>query len=208
MAIVSLRSRRRLFEVGLAGTLCALTVLVQLTLLNRFSIHGIICSLPLVVIIVWGLVFGSPTPSITAPELRRRSFQEIFIRQLGSGSLSGLLIGLFFAGLYGAIIPVYLIAFPILGWISGYFCLRSLSQGNLLCIPLVFILSIIAEAVITWQLALCHRTGVFEHLSWFILPEALLNSIIAPFIYFPLRRWYDLSAGQQAAYLSDWGEET
>ena len=43
----------------------------------------------------------------------------------------------------------------------------------------------------------------FQHLSSFILPEALLNSIIAPFIYFPMRSWYDLVEGQQSAYSID-----
>lgn len=206
MAIVTVRSRKHIIEATLAGILCTAALFVQLAVLSHFSINGVICSLPLVITITAGLVFGSPIPSITANELRRQAVRDIFLRQLGSGSISGFLIGLFFACLYGSMIPICPIAYPVIGWVSGYFCLRSLNQGNLLCIPLVFVLSIIAEALISWQLAGCHRTGVLEHLSWFILPEALLNSIIAPFIYFPLRGWHDLAQGQQASYAGEWGD--
>jgi hypothetical protein len=49
-----------------------------------------------------------------------------------------------------------------------------------------------------WQLWFCGRPGVFEHLAHIALPEGLLNALIAPFVYFPMRRWYDFSSVEQA----------
>lgn len=219
MAIVSMRSRKRLLEVSISGFLCIVAFFMQMQVLNNLDIHGSICNLPLTLTIVWGLVFGSTLPPLTATELRRRSFGEIFSRQLASGSPSGFLIGWFLSWVNYYIFPVvYPLSFPLVGWASGYFCLRSLGQGNLLAIPLTFILTIIAEGLMSWELfaiyVFSHPTvpvaqyiveynRLFSHLSGFILPEALLNSVIAPFIYFPMRRWYELVEGQQSSFPID-----
>ncbi len=201
MSVVSMRSKKRMLEIFLSGFICASSFLMQMLVLNNFSIHGSICNLPLTLCIVWGLVFGSRLSPLTALELRKKSMGEVFSRQLASGSHSGFLIGWLLSLIYFmTTVPVYPVAYPIIGWAAGYFCLRSLSQGNLLSIPLTFILTIIAEGLMSWELFALGRGSVFEHLSSFILPEALLNSIIAPFIYFPMRRWYDLMEGQQAPF--------
>ncbi len=197
MAILSMQSRKRTVEVALTATLCISAFLVQTLVLNRFQFGGVICSLPLVITIVWGLVFGSPLPRISNLELRKSSQGQIFTRQLLAGSPGGLLVGILFAGLYSALIPSYPVAFPLIGWGAGYVCLRALSQGNLLCIPLAFVLTVAAEGLMSWELVLLKRTGVFEHLSMVVLPEAMLNALIAPFIYLPLRQWYEITEGQR-----------
>lgn len=209
MAIVSMRSKKRLLEVAVSTLLCISAFLIQMLVLNYFGIHGSICNLPLTLTIVWGLVFGTRLANLTATELRRRSLAEVFSRQLASGSHGGFLVGWFFSWLYFSVMPVYPIAFPLVGWSAGYLCLRGLGQGNLLSIPMTFILTIFAEAVMSWELFAMERAGifsnqnVFEHLSSFILPEALLNSVIAPFIYFPMRAWYDMVEGEQSAFPID-----
>ncbi|MBX9571607.1 MAG: hypothetical protein K2X77_22130 [Candidatus Obscuribacterales bacterium] len=215
MAIISMRSRKRALEIGLSALLCVTALLIQLLVLNNFTINGVICNLPLTVIIVWGLVFGTTLPPLTNVELRRLSMGDIFSRQLASGSISGMLVGWFFSWMNINLVPVYPIAYPIIGWASGYFCLRALSQGNLLCIPLVFILTLIGEGITAWEIfavkAFIHQgmdwriifSQVFDHLSLFILTEALLNALIAPFIYFPMRRWYELVEGQQSYFPID-----
>jgi len=214
MAIVSMRSKKRMLELSISALLCYIAFLMQMLCLNYLGIHGITCDLPLTLIIVWGLVFGSGLPNLTPRELRRQSLGEVFRRQMASGSHSGFLVGWFFSWLYFNIQPIYSVKFPLIGWISGYFCLRGLGQGNLLAIPMTFILTILAEVIMSWQLVLCHAGAldisrpamlfsgdwtkmVFEHLNIIILPEALLNSIIAPFLYFPMRRWYEMLEGQQ-----------
>lgn len=219
MAIVSMRSKKRLLEVSISVLICFSALLMQMLVLNYLGIHGANCNLPLTLTIVWGLVFGSSLPPLTAVELRRRSFKEVFTRQLASGSHSAFLIGWLFSWIYYCMFPtVYPLSFPLIGWAAGYFCLRGIGQGNLLCIPMTFVLTILAEAIISWQLAgtslvkdifpafqlqVYDRSLVFEHLNGFILPEALLNSIIAPFIYFPMRHWYDLVEGQQSSFPID-----
>jgi hypothetical protein len=219
MAIVSMRSKKRFFEVGGAALICVFALLLQMLVLNRLGIHGWICNLPLTITLVWGLVFGSSLPPLTALELRRRSLKDIFLRQLAAGSHSGFLVGWFNAWIYYSIFPrVFPLSFPLLGWASGYFNLRGIGQGNLLCIPLTFVLTIIAEAIISWQLAaptIINKVLIganlevydvalaYEHLKQFILPEALLNSVVAPFIYFPMRTYADLVEGQQAPFPID-----
>jgi hypothetical protein len=219
MSIVSMRSRKRFLEISISALICFAAFFMQMLVLNYLGIHGITSNLPLTLVIVWGLVFGSSLPGMTAIELSRRSLAEVFFGQLASGSHSGFLIGWFFSWLFYFIMPVYPINFPIIGWASGYFCLRGLGKGNLLSIPMTFILTLFAEAIMSWELVLfggpvdfTHPTMmlspdwikvVFDHLSTIILPEALLNSIIAPFIYFPMRRWYDMVEGQQSSFPID-----
>jgi rod shape-determining protein MreD len=219
VSIVSLRSKKRLLEISSTALICLTAYFMQMLVLNYLGIHGIISSLPLTVVIVWGLVFGSNLPQLSSTDLRRRSLSEIFTRQLASGSHSGFLVGWLFSMLFWPILPVYPVCFPLIGWLSGYFCLRGISQGNLLSIPLTFILTILAEAIMAWELIMfagpvdvthplrmlsgdwCKT--VLDHLAVIMLPEALLNSIIAPFLYFPMRRWYDMVEGQQSSFPID-----
>ncbi len=220
MSIVSMRSRKRLMELSISVLICFAAFLIQMLVLNYLGIHGINSNLPLTLVIVWGLVFGSSLPGVTPTELARRSLTQVFFRQLASGSHSGFLIGWFFSWLYYFIMPVYPINFPLIGWASGYFCLRGLGRGNLLSIPVTFILTLFAEAIMSWELILfgapvsfSHPSMmlnnpewikvVFDHLGTIVLPEALLNSVIAPFIYFPMRRWYDLVEGRQSSFPID-----
>jgi hypothetical protein len=219
MSIVSMRSRKRLLEISIAALICFAAYFIQMLCLNYLGIHGVISNLPLTIVIVWGLVFGSSLPPLNATDLRRRSLSQVFTRQLASGSHSGFLVGWLFSWLYFFIMPLYPVYFPLVGWSSGYFCLRGLGPGNLLAIPLTFILTLLAETIMAWEIVmfggvtdLTHPLQmldsawtrlVFDHLGTIVIPEALLNSIIAPFIYFPMRRWYDLVEGQQSAFPID-----
>jgi rod shape-determining protein MreD len=191
MNIFSMRTRRKLWNYGLTALLVLVAVVVQTTILNNFPVHGVYCNLPLTIIIVWGAVFGSPLPPITPDELRLSSVGEIFLRQAAAGSVSALLAGAFMAALMAPMIPVYPVYLPAAGWVAGYFCLRHINTQNLLCVPLVFVLTLFAETVMAWQLSLTGRADVFNHLMQIAVWEAGLNSVIAPFIYFPMRRWYD-----------------
>ncbi len=196
MSILSLKARKKIWDISLTAIVAWSAMQLQFTILNNLAVHEVICNLPLTIVIVWGAVFGSNLPPITADELRLSSSKRIFLRQLASGSVSGALVGALFGALYASVLPVYPFYFPVIGWVSGYFCLRKLNKENLLCIPLVLLLTGLAESMMAWQLCFAGRSDVFVTLASFVLPEALLNSIIAPFIYFPMRRWYDLSRAQ------------
>lgn len=197
MAMFSMRTRKKLANYGLTAIVCTGALVLQIGVLNNFPVHGVYCNLPLTLVIVFGTVFGSPLAPITPDELRTSTTGEIFFRQLLSGSVTGLLVGAFMSALYAPMIPVYPAYFPIAGWFAGYMCLRNINKQNLLSIPVVFVVTLIAETIMAWQLAIVGRAGVFDQLMQIAVPEASLNAVIAPFIYFPLRRWYDVGRSVQ-----------
>lgn len=95
-------------------------------------------------------------------------------------------------------IPAYPVAYPLIGWIAGYFTLQNFNQATFFCIPLVFSATIFAEAITAAQLALMSRPDVLQHLSNVVFPEAVLNSLMAPFIFFPMQEWYKFSREHEA----------
>ena len=198
MAILSMRARKRVRDVGLAALIGSLSWLLQLTVLNNFIFQGVICNLPLTLTILWGSVFGTPLTPVTTEELRTNPSSQIFLHQAAGGSLSGALVGAFCGALYASVLPIYPMCFPIIGWISGYFCLRNLNQETLICMPLVLLTTVLAESIMATQLAMMGRIDVFAHLAQIALPEALLNALIAPFVYFPMRRWYDFATAYES----------
>lgn len=194
MAVISMRARRRFWQIGLAALLICFAWLLQLTVLSLLPLRAILCSLPMMVTIVWGSVFGSPLQMPRADELRNVGVNQVIAMQALSGSLSGALVGAFFAALYASILPVYPICYPLVGWAAGYFCLRGFNQGALLCIPLVLLLTVFGETVMAVQLAISPgRPDVFPHLVQIAVPEAIVNAIIAPFVFFPMRSWYEFT---------------
>lgn len=193
MAIFSMRTRNKLANYALTALVAVAALVLQVGVLNNFPVHGVYCNLPLTLVIVWGAVFGSPLPPITPDELRMSTTGEIFARQVASGSFIGLLAGAFLSALYAPMIPVFPVYLPVAGWAAGYFCLRNINRQNLLCIPLTFVLTLAAETIMAWQLSMTGRSGVFDQLMQIAVPEASLNALIAPFIYFPMRRWYEFS---------------
>jgi hypothetical protein len=198
MTFFSMRTRSKLWNYGLTAALSLSVVLIQTTMLSQFPVRDplpIYCNLPLTLAIVWGAVYGSPLPPISPDELRLSSIQQIFLRQLAMGSVTGFLVGALLAAIYAPMLSVFPFYLPFAGWTAGYFSVRHINnkQSWLLCALLVFILSLLSETLMAWQLAWLGRPGAFDNLMVFALDEAGLNAIITPFIFFPLRRWYDLS---------------
>jgi rod shape-determining protein MreD len=191
MAVLSMRARKRYWDVALTTLTGSLAWMLQTALLNNFVFQGAIVNLPLTLTLVIGSVVGSPLPDISNDELRNCSTGEIFVRQALAGSIAGLLFGAFIGALYASVLPVYPLCYPAIGWAAGYFCLRKLNQETLVCIPLVLLGTVAAELMMALQLAALGRADAFAHLAQIALPEALLNAIIAPFVYFPARRYYD-----------------
>ena len=188
-----MRARKRFFQIGLAGLIICFVWLLQLTVLSLLPLRAVLCSLPLMVTIVWGAVFGSPLQMPRADELRRVGLGQIVAMQAMSGSLSGALVGAFFAALYASILPVYPVCYPIVGWAAGYFCLRGFNQGGMLCIPLVLLLSVFAEAIMAIQLHFIGRPDVLGQLVQIAVPEAIVNAIISPFVFYPMRGWFEFT---------------
>lgn len=193
MAVISMGARRRFWQIGLAVLLICLVWLLQLLFLSLLPLRAVLCSLPMMVTIVWGCVYGSPLQMPRAEELRHVGVSQVAAMQALSGSLSGALVGAFFAALYASIEPVYPVCFPLVGWAAGYFCLRGFNQGALLCIPLVLLLTVFGESIMAVQLAIVGRPDVFDHLVQIAVPEAIVNAIISPFVFYPMLAWYEFS---------------
>lgn len=193
MALISIRARQRLGAIAISGLFASFVWLLQLTVMSILSLKTVLCSLPLTVTIVWGTVFGSNFLPMTPNELRQNTFTQVFIRQILSGSMSGALFGAFIGALYASVLPVFPICFPIAGWIAGYFCLRHFNSGALISIPVVLLTSIFAEFIMALQLFSLNRPDILQHLAQFAVPEAILNSLIAPLVYLPMRSWYELA---------------
>jgi hypothetical protein len=59
--------------------------------------------------------------------------------------------------------------------------------------------TILAETMMAGQLALLGRPAVIENLVQIAMPEAAINAIIAPLVFFPLRGWYEFSQNHLTA---------
>ncbi len=200
MGFLSIRGRRRLGEITIAAVILWVAWIMQLTILSNLTFSQVLCNLPLAMTIVWGATFGSPMEKPTSDELRIASVGAILIRQLLSGSISGAIVGGFFAALSCSVLPTFPVAYPIIGWISGYFSLKNFNQAAFLCIPLVLLLTFLAEIIMAAQLIAMGRPDVPAHFVTISFPEALLNALIAPVLFFPMRGWYEFSQWRRAAY--------
>lgn len=199
MAILSARSRARFGEIGVAMVIVLAIWLLQLVVMPRFRAAQIFCNLPLTLTIVWGLTFGSPMRKPTDDELRISSFSTILTRQLLSGSTSGAIVGAAFAALSTSVDPLYPVSYPLIGWTAGYFSLRNFNQAAFLCIPLVVILTFLGEMIMAAQLFLCGRSDILSHFLVISFPESMINALIAPVLFFPMRGWYEYSSRQMLA---------
>ncbi len=199
MALDSPNGRQKLTEIGLSVGIIYFAWILQLTVLSAINLKDVICNLPLTITIVWGAVFGSPLAALTADEMRKSSLSDVLLRQAVAGSLSAALIGGAFGALYSTVIPTYPLYLPIIGWISGYFCLKNYSSAIMFVIPLVFMATVLAETMMAGQLMILGRPEVMKNLVQIAMPEASINALIAPLVYLPLRSWYDFSRTRQTA---------
>jgi hypothetical protein len=62
-----------------------------------------------------------------------------------------------------------------------------------LVIPLVVILTFFAEALTALQLFILGRPLVIENFVEISVTEAVLNALIAPFVFLPMRGWYEFA---------------
>jgi rod shape-determining protein MreD len=197
MSWLSIQARRRIGAIGITMLIVAGAWVMQLAVVSRLFVTGVQCSVPLTLIIVWGITFGSPLLKPSIDELRLSTVKTVLLRQALSGSISGALLGAAFAALYSSVLPIYPLAYPIVGWISGYFCLRNFNKAVVLVIPLVVILTFFAEALTALELFVLGRPLVLENFVEISVTEAVLNALIAPFVFLPMRGWYEFARYRQ-----------
>jgi len=186
----SIQFRTRLWQFSLAVALVLIIWLIQTDIITRFSLKGLLCNLPLTFTILWGATFGSRQRGFLAEEIRAFTVGEIALQQALGGSLTGACIGALFAALYSSALPIYPVAYPLIGWISGYFSLKNVNQPTFLSIPLVLFASVFAEFLTGCQLTLLNRPDTFARFVQIAMPESILNALIAPIIFIPMRTWY------------------
>lgn len=198
MYLISIRARNRIWEVGLTVFVIYIIWLLQFNILTRLALRGLFCNLPLTFTIVWSSIFSSSLNKLSADDLRLRSFAQIALYQTMAGSVSGALVGATFAALYASVTPVYLISYPLTGWIAGYFPLKSVNHAAFYSIALVFCATILGEFFTAGQLIMLGRGEVFGRFVELAIPEAVLNALIAPFIFLPIKAWYDFRLEREA----------
>lgn len=195
----SIRLRTRLTHLALAFGVVVFIWLLQLNVLTRLTLGGLLCNLPLTFTIVWASIFGSRMPKLTTDDLRTLSMSEIVSYQALSGSLSGALIGALFAALYASVTPVYPFSFPLIGWIAGYFSLKRINHAQFLIVPLVLFASVMAGSIMAFQLSLTGRPEVMGRFIQAVLPESIMNALIAPWIFLPMQRWDEFLSTKEVA---------
>jgi hypothetical protein len=202
-SILDSKTRLRIGAIGMSALIIATAWVLQLAVVSHLLLNGVQCSLPLTLTIVWGITFGSPLAAPSFDEIRLSNMRTVVLRQILSGSISGALVGACFGALFSSVLvvgeavpflqPVYPIAYPIIGWMAGYFCLRNFNQALILCIPLVLIFTFLFEAIMAVQLLILGRPGVLETFLRIVMGEAVQNALIAPFMFLPMRGWAEFA---------------
>ena len=193
----SITLRTRLWHLAIAAGVVIFIWLLQINVLTRLTLGGLLCNLPLTFTIVWASIFGSRLPRLTADDLRTLSLREIISYQALSGSLSGALIGALFAAFYASVTPVYPFGYPLIGWIAGYFSLKRVSHAQFLVVPMVLCGSVLAGISMALQLSFMGRPEVMPRFIEAVLPEAVMNALSAPFIFLPIKRWDDFATRKE-----------
>jgi len=188
---LSIKTRRHLWELSLAFAVIFFIWILQSDLLTQLSLHHLFCNMPLTFIIIWASIYTTSITPLNSNDVKIRSVINIILYQAISGSVSGAIVGAVFAALYASVLPVFLISYPLIGWIAGYFPLRKIQHASFYCILLVLFGTILAEFITACQLALLGRAEVFSCFVQIAVPEAVLNALLAPFIFIPLKAWYD-----------------
>jgi len=150
------------------GLLIIVILLIQLTILNLFSLQGIKPDLILILVIVVALINGAGEGSVI-------------------GFFSGLLQDIFSVGLLG----VNAFIKTIVGFLCGLLKERMFAEHILFIIPVLTFLVTIAKSGIMYLVlrAFGMESGnLVWNLTQLTLPEALYNSLLSPFIYLIVKK--------------------
>ena len=191
MNILSISSKQKLFLIFLVISFSFFAWVIQIIFIGKLRLAHVCANLPLTIIIVTGLVANFNYPKENPNEIKRISLGQVVKNQFKNGSISGLFLGLFLASIEKSLTGVLPIAYPLVGFLAGYFSLGNFSLPVFLIIPLVFMFSVLAQAIFSLELFFLHVNGVFNHLINFAMIEASINALIAPFVYFPINAIYE-----------------
>ena len=199
---LSIKTRRHLWELSLAFAVIYFIWILQSDILTKLSLHHLFCNMPLTFTIIWASIFTTSITPLSSDDIKVRSVTNIALYQAISGSMGGAIVGAAFAALYASVLPAFLVSYPLIGWIAGYFPLRKIQHASFYCIVLVLLGTILAEFITACQLALLGRAEVFSCFVQIAVPEAVLNALLAPFIFVPLKAWYDFGLEREVVVKS------
>lgn len=150
--------------------LLALGAIIQITLLPQIPIFGCKPDLALVLVVAWALL---------AP--------------VGDAAIWGFIIGIFLDLASGLPFGVHTIALTTLGWLIGW-GQATFFRGNLLAPPIAIVLATLIYNIIVLGILALFAWQIHwgNYLLRITLPSAILNALVLPLVYFPLRlfqRW-------------------
>jgi rod shape-determining protein MreD len=145
--------------------LLALTAIIQITWLPQIPVFGYKPDLALALVVAWALL--SP---------------------VGEAAVWGFIVGIFLDLASGLPFGVHTLALMTIGWLIGWGQV-TFFRGNLLAPPIAIVIATLVHNVIV--------LGILALLQWqidwanyllrIVLPTALLNTLVLPLVYFPLR---------------------
>lgn len=117
------------------------------------------------------------------------------------GITAGIIIG-FLQDSLAAHFPTHALGLAIAGFFTARLQQRRLLQEDLISVALlVFGLAIVAETAIAFQLVMQNLSGdrplhpnlgsIWQYYQRVALSSAILSSLWAPALYYPLKRWWD-----------------
>lgn len=113
-------------------------------------------------------------------------------RTLWHGILAGLALGLIQDGMIGSY-PTHTIALVLVGFLSARLQKPRYIQEDFISVALVvFGMVIVAETVIAISYSIGGRpiTEIWHEYQRLVLASAILSSLWAPILYYPLNRWW------------------
>ncbi len=114
-------------------------------------------------------------------------------RTLWDGILAGLALGLIQDGMIGSY-PIHMIALVLVGFLSARLQKPRYIQEDFISVALVvFGMVIVAETIIAISYSLGGRplTEIWQQYQRLVLASAILSSLWAPVLYYPLNRWWE-----------------
>lgn len=114
-------------------------------------------------------------------------------RNAWQGALAGIILGLFQDGMTASN-PTHALSLGLVGFLTGLMQKQRFIQEDFISIALiVFLMALFSEALFASQLVLAgdrNPTDIWAYFQKVALASAILSSLWAPVVYYPLNRWW------------------
>jgi rod shape-determining protein MreD len=114
-------------------------------------------------------------------------------RNAWQGAVAGIILGLFQDGMTASN-PTHALSLGMVGFLTGLMQKQRFIQEDFISIALiVFVMAVFSEALFASQLVLAGDRNTHDIWAYFqqvALASAILSSLWAPVVYYPLNRWW------------------